>query len=102
MDYVPSGRKGLFPVGRLDKDTEGLLLITNDGMLAHELLSPARHVEKTYFLRAEGIVTEDDRIRLERGVVAELIDRILVEADGGLEIRFRFADPGALSSDGSC
>ena len=68
MDYVPSGRKGLFPVGRLDKDTEGLLLITNDGMLAHELLSPARHVEKTYFLRAEGIVTEDDRIRLERGV----------------------------------
>ena len=68
MDYVPSGRKGLFPVGRLDKDTEGLLLITNDGMLAHELLSPARHVEKTYFLRAEGIVTEDDRIRLQRGV----------------------------------
>ena len=68
MDYVPSGRRGLFPVGRLDKDTEGLLLITNDGMLAHELLSPARHVEKTYFLRAEGIVTEDDRIRLERGV----------------------------------
>ena len=68
MDYVPSGRKGLFPVGRLDKDTEGLLLITNDGMLAHELLSPARHVEKTYFLRAEGIVTEEDRIRLEQGV----------------------------------
>lgn len=68
MELVPSGRKGLFPVGRLDKDTEGLLLITNDGMLAHELLSPARHVEKTYFVRVRGAVSEEDRIRLERGV----------------------------------
>ncbi|HIW50968.1 MAG TPA: rRNA pseudouridine synthase [Candidatus Blautia intestinavium] len=68
MELVPSGRKGLFPVGRLDKDTEGLLLITNDGMLAHELLSPARHVEKTYFVRVRGAVSEEDRIRLEQGV----------------------------------
>ena len=43
-----TGRNDLFPVGRLDKDTEGLLLMTNDGMLAHELLSPGRHVEKVY------------------------------------------------------
>ena len=43
--------KGLFPAGRLDKDTEGLLLITNDGALAHDLLSPRKHVEKTYFAR---------------------------------------------------
>lgn len=60
--------KGLFPVGRLDKDTEGLLLITNDGALAHRLLSPRHHVDKTYFVRADGAVTEDDCSRLEAGV----------------------------------
>lgn len=54
---------GIFPVGRLDKDTEGLLLLTNDGALAHELLSPKKHVEKTYFVRVKGLVTEED-IRL--------------------------------------
>lgn len=68
MELVPSDRKGLFPVGRLDKDTEGLLLITDDGALAHELLSPARHVEKTYFVRTEGKVTEEDCVRLEQGI----------------------------------
>lgn len=52
--------KELFPVGRLDKDTEGLLLLTNDGVLAHELLSPRKHVEKTYFVRVEGLVTKED------------------------------------------
>ena len=60
MEYVPSKRKGLFPVGRLDKDTEGLLVITNDGMLAHELLSPKKHVDKTYFAIMEGLVKEKD------------------------------------------
>ena len=60
--------KDLFPVGRLDKDTEGLLLITNDGALAHRLLSPRHHVDKTYFVRADGAVTEDDCSRLEAGV----------------------------------
>lgn len=68
MELVPSGRKGLFPVGRLDKDTEGLLLITDDGALAHELLSPARHVEKTYFVRTEGRVTSEDCRKLEEGL----------------------------------
>lgn len=68
MEYVPSLRKGLFPVGRLDKDTEGLLLITDDGALAHELLSPKKHVEKTYFARVSGIVTEDDVKAMENGV----------------------------------
>lgn len=50
-------RKDLFPVGRLDKDTEGLLLITNDGQLAHKLLSPKRHVDKTYEAKVRGRVT---------------------------------------------
>ena len=50
--------KSLFPVGRLDIDTEGLLLITDDGELSHNLLSPSRHVAKTYFARINGLVTE--------------------------------------------
>lgn len=68
MDYVPSGRKGLFPVGRLDKDTEGLLLITDDGLLAHELLSPKKHVEKTYYAIVDGHITGEDVAAMEKGV----------------------------------
>lgn len=61
LDLIRSKkRKDLFPVGRLDKDTEGLLLITNDGMLAHRLLSPGKHVDKTYFVRVQGRVTEKE------------------------------------------
>ena len=60
--------RGLFPAGRLDKDTEGLLLITNDGELAHRLLSPRRHVDKTYLVLAAGRLTPDDLKRLETGV----------------------------------
>ena len=52
-------RKDLFPVGRLDKDTEGLLLITNDGELAHNLLAPKKHVDKTYYARAAGRIKEE-------------------------------------------
>jgi 16S rRNA pseudouridine516 synthase len=57
-----------FPVGRLDKDTEGLLLITNDGQLAHNLLSPKKHVPKTYYAKIDGIVTEEDAIAFKQGV----------------------------------
>lgn len=53
-------RKDLFPVGRLDKDTVGLLLLTNDGELAHRLLSPAKHVDKVYFARVKGLVDKQD------------------------------------------
>ena len=53
-------RNDLFPVGRLDKDTEGLLLITNDGELAHRLLSPKKHVDKVYRAVIDGQVTEED------------------------------------------
>lgn len=61
-------RKDLFPVGRLDKDTEGLLLITNDGQLAHRLLSPVHHVDKTYYARIRGCVTVEDVQRFAQGV----------------------------------
>ena len=61
LDYISQHkRKDLFPVGRLDLDTEGLLLITNDGALAHELLSPAKHIPKTYEAKIDGIVTQAD------------------------------------------
>lgn len=63
-----SNRKDLFPVGRLDLDTEGLLLITNDGKLAHFLLSPKRHVDKTYHARIEGVLTKEDVESLEQGM----------------------------------
>lgn len=69
MDYLTDTmRSDLFPVGRLDIDTEGLLLITNDGALAHDLLSPAKHVEKTYYAVIDGKVTEEDVNLFEKGV----------------------------------
>lgn len=62
-------RDDLFPVGRLDIDTEGLLLITNDGDLAHRLLSPKKHVDKVYFARVEGELPHDAEERMEEGLV---------------------------------
>lgn len=58
MDVTP--KEGLFPVGRLDKDTEGLLLITNDGELSHNLLSPKKHVNKTYYVELNGELVDSD------------------------------------------
>lgn len=60
--------KNLFPVGRLDKDTEGLLLITNDGELAHRLLSPKKHVDKVYYAKVRGRVTQEDKDAFLQGV----------------------------------
>lgn len=60
--------KGLAPVGRLDKDTEGLLLITDDGKLAHNLLSPKKHVDKTYEVHLSNKLSEADIEQLEKGV----------------------------------
>lgn len=69
LDLIESKkRKDLFPVGRLDKDTEGLLLITNDGELAHRLLSPKKHVDKVYFANVSGAVTQEDIIRFAEGI----------------------------------
>ncbi|WP_240419022.1 pseudouridine synthase [Paenibacillus periandrae] len=61
----------LFPVGRLDKDTEGLLLLTNDGKLAHNLLSPRKHVAKMYFAEVEGLVTAKDQEIFQNGVTLD-------------------------------
>ena len=58
----------IFPVGRLDKDTEGLLLLTNDGELAHKLLAPKSHIPKTYFVRTQEVVTKEQLYLLEKGV----------------------------------
>lgn len=59
MDYIPAERRrNLSPVGRLDKDTEGLLLLTDDGALNHRLLAPGKHVPKTYYAKIDGTVTE--------------------------------------------
>lgn len=60
--------RGLFPVGRLDKDTEGLLLITDDGELSHNLLSPRKHVEKTYYVIADKEITPDGIEKITDGI----------------------------------
>ena len=68
LDLITEGRKGLFPVGRLDKDTEGLLLITNDGELSHNLLSPTKHVDKTYYVELNGDLIDSDIELFEKGL----------------------------------
>ena len=60
-----------FPVGRLDIDTEGLLILTNDGALSHRLLSPKSHIPKTYFATIDGVVTEDDADIFSKGVTLD-------------------------------
>ncbi len=84
-------RKDLFPVGRLDIDTEGLLLITNDGKLAHELLSPKKHVDKVYFAKVKGKLREDVTEAFKNGITladqttvlpAELLIESSYEEDG--------------------
>ncbi|MFG6121221.1 MULTISPECIES: pseudouridine synthase [Thalassobacillus] len=72
-----------FPVGRLDKDTEGLLLITNDGQLAHRLTSPKKDVGKTYYAVIDGEVTDADREKFKKGVT---LDDGYVTKPGQLQI----------------
>ncbi|SCG82951.1 ribosomal small subunit pseudouridine synthase A [Proteiniborus sp. DW1] len=60
-----------FPVGRLDKDTEGLMVLTNDGQLSHRVLSPKKHVEKLYYAEVEGVVTEEDKKLFSEGVILD-------------------------------
>lgn len=85
LDLLPQElqRQGLFPVGRLDKDTEGLLLLTNEGGLAHDLLSPRHHVDKVYYARTAGRLTEEDCRAFAQGITLE---DGLVCMPAGLEI----------------
>ncbi len=77
MDLLPAGAGRVFPVGRLDYDTEGLLILTSDGDLAYRLTAPQSEIAKTYLVRIEGTITEQqlNRIRagveIERGVVTK-------------------------------
>ena len=64
-------RDDLFPVGRLDKDTEGLLIITNDGLLSHNLLSPKKHVDKTYYVETDGLLTAEHIELIANGLFIE-------------------------------
>ena len=70
MDLLPEWviKKDLAPVGRLDKDTEGLLLFTNDGKLNHKLLSPKNHVDKVYYVEIKNNISDEDIFKLEQGV----------------------------------
>lgn len=85
LDLLPQElrRQGLFPVGRLDKDTEGLLLLTNEGGLAHDLLSPRHHVDKVYYTRVAGRLTEEDCRAFAEGMT---LGDGLVCMPAGLEI----------------
>lgn len=70
LDFIQKKdyKTDLFPVGRLDKDTEGLLLITNDGALAHRLLSPKKHIPKTYYVKIKMPLSKEAVIHLEEGL----------------------------------
>lgn len=91
LDLLPDDYRSCepFPVGRLDKDTEGLLLLTNDGKLAHNLLSPRKHVPKTYFARVEGAVGDADIRAFAAGVS---LDDGYVTLPAALRILERAAD----------
>ena len=86
LDLLPPElrKQNLFPVGRLDKDTEGLLLLTNEGGLAHELLSPRHHVDKVYYVRTAGRLTEEDCRAFASGMT---LDAGLARLPAGLAIR---------------
>lgn len=87
-----------FPVGRLDKDTEGLLLITNDGNLAHNLLSPKKHVPKVYYATIDGVVTESDieafaqGVELDDGYVTKPGHLVILQSSAQSEIELTISE----------
>ena len=93
LDLLPQElqRQNLFPVRRLDKDTEGLLLLTNQGGLAHDLLSPKKHVDKEYYVRVDGRLTGADcedvkaEMRLGDGLVCQPAELVILPEGAGSE-----------------
>ena len=71
LDLLPKNFKNLYPVGRLDKDTSGLLLLTNDGALTHRLIHPSFEVEKAYRVLLNKPISGDDKNRLQNGIVLD-------------------------------
>jgi 16S rRNA pseudouridine516 synthase len=92
-----SRRHDLFPVGRLDKDTEGLLLLTNDGKLAHSLLSPKHHVAKVYYARVRGLMTSEDVKCFAEGLY---VDETLTAMPAELEILALHPEEESDGADG--
>ena len=87
LDLLDDKRKDLFPVGRLDIDTEGLLLITNDGELCHRLLSPKHHVDKCYFAKTDLPIPADAVKKFEEGMkIAKQCNNILENAEKKITI----------------
>lgn len=70
-DYFPNVKERIYPIGRLDFDTTGLLLMTNDGEFANLLMHPRYHVEKTYVAKVNAIPTRENLLKLERGVIID-------------------------------
>ena len=100
-------RTDLFPVGRLDKDTEGLLIITNDGVLAHQLLAPKHHIDKTYYAVVTGTITEEDQRTFTRGIrydehltAMPATLRILASGETAGDVRQKLGFPARLTSEG--
>lgn len=95
LDLLPdhSRRVGLFPVGRLDKDTEGLLLLTDDGELAHRLLAPGKHVDKVYYAQTEAPVDQEDIAAFAAGMTLaggeSCLPAGLAPAEGGCLVTLR-------------
>lgn len=95
MELLPETYRhlDLFPVGRLDKETEGLLLFTNDGDLGHKLTAPKHQVEKEYYAETDGTPTEEDREAFRQGLVlrdgTECLPAELIPGDGGCRVIVR-------------
>ena len=77
LDIIDDKTKGLFPIGRLDIDTEGFCLISNDGNLAHRILSPKKHIPKTYIVKSESLLSIDDIKKFEEGITIDKDEKCL-------------------------